>query len=416
MKKIIALCMVFFMAQTFVQAKDYAKQHLKEMRRSQKYSATANYFEEAEENVDKNSNIEIKDPKLIMPGDYKIISKSDYNAKLAKDKVKYAETLKFLLSRKVDDYNVQAYGEDFYKVYRIAERIIRANNLDFVNWRIAVVADSNFNAYSSETNCIAVHTGAIDTLTDNEDAMALVIGHEIAHSMLGHKARMQELFVKLKRAERIGGYDAYVISLRKMAYESKKMEFAADTEGAKFIARAGYDLDKAKETLAYLNTLGNAKDNFAMHPKTEDRIKSLAENRKYFMEKEWADQGRYNIYNSDVLKCQKSSKRNSLTILRGEMKTADYYYSLETPEKMYMRYGYKSYLNGEYKDAIKYFEKALKENKGNYVAYLYLSYVNECLYKLKDNDKYLEQAVKYAQFAQKLEPDNKYVKEQVQAL
>ena len=416
MKKFIVLSLICFLVQNTAQAKDYAQQYLKEMKKSQKYSATSNYFEDSVSKQAESKPEKLKDPKLVKIGNYKEISNADYKAKIAKDNAKYKEVSKFLTSRKVDDYNVQAYGEDFYKIYRIAEKIIRANKLDFINWRLVVEVDSSFNAYTSETNSIAIHTGAIDTLINNEDALALLIGHEIAHSMLGHKARKQEIFVKLDKIQRICSQEVYMINYRKFAAESRKMEFTADTEGAILAARAGYDLDKAKETLAYINTLGNANDGLSTHPKPEDRIKSLAENRKYFLEEEWAKQGKYNIYNSNVLTCQKSSSRNSLTILRGELSGPEAYYSLESPDQMYLRYGYKSYLNGEYKDAVKYLKKSIDENKGNFVAHLYASYANEYLYKQTGKDKFLKLAKEYAYSAKNLAPDNEFVKEQILAL
>ena len=88
---------------------------------------------------------------MIKLGDYKEISDAQYNAKIAKDNLEYAKINKFLITRKVDNYNTQAYGEDFYKVYRIAEKLIRANKLDFINWRIVIDTKSDFNAYSNAT-------------------------------------------------------------------------------------------------------------------------------------------------------------------------------------------------------------------------------------------------------------------------
>ena len=38
---------------------------------------------------------------------------------------------------------MQAYSEDFYKVYRVAEKIIRANGLDFINWRLTISSAIN---------------------------------------------------------------------------------------------------------------------------------------------------------------------------------------------------------------------------------------------------------------------------------
>ncbi len=416
MKKILVFCLACILFQSVVEAKDYAKLHIQEMKKSQKYSASKKYFESFAPEVEVSKNTEIKDPKLVKLGGYKIIPEAQYKAKLVKDEIAYNSVKSFLASRKVDNYNSQAYSEDFYKVYRIAERVIRANNLDFVNWRLIVASTEEFNAGSSETNCITVNAGALDTLSNNEDALALMIGHELAHSVLGHLARKEELREGIARAERVDNYWMSLYSGKKFLRESRKMELAADAEGAKLIAKAGYDVVKAKELISFLNTLGNASDRYSTHPKPEYRLKSYEDNVKYFLTEEWVKQGRYNIYNSNVMKCDKSSHRNSIVLVRDSKKAESLYYSPETPQELYLRFGYKSYLNGEFESAIKYLKEYLKIDKSNYIVYLYTSYAYEYLYKQTAKSSDIDAAREFASYAKSLAPDNKYVKEQVLAL
>ena len=124
---------------------------------------------------------------------------------------------------------------------------------------------------------------------------------------------------------------------------------------------------------------------------------------------EWTKQGKYNIYNSSVLKCQKSSDRKSIIILRDTSKPANEYNTTESVADVYKRYGYMAYLNGEFKDAVNYFKKVLNEDRNDYAVYLYISYAYEYL-----GNKDL--AKEFAQYAQNLAPDNKYVKEQIENL
>ena len=416
MKKVVILCLICFMFQSIVEAKDYTKLHIQEMKKSQKYSASKKYFESYAPDIKTNTTSEIKDPKLIKFSDFNTISDAQYKAKLANDEISYNIVKKFLSSRKVDNYNVQAYSEDFYKVYRIAERVIRANNLDFVNWRLVIDSTADFNAYSTQTNCIIVNAGALDTLSNNEDALALMIGHELAHSILGHSARKEELREGINRAERVDNYWMYLYSGKKYLRESRKMELAADAEGAKLIARAGYNLEKAKELISFLNTMGNASDRYKTHPKPEYRIKSYEDNIKYFLTEEWAKQGRYNIYNSKVIKCERSSNRHSIVLVRDSKKPESSYYKPETEEELYLRFGYKSYLNGEFEKSVKYFKDYLKLNKSSYAVYLYISYAYENLYKQSRKESDLEAAKEFAGYAKSLAPDNEYVREQVLAL
>ena len=311
---------------------------------------------------------------------------------------------------------MQAYGEDFYHIYRIAERIIRAINLDFVNWRLSIVPDIDFNAYNSQTNSVVITTRAYDTLKGNDDALAMLLGHEFAHGLLGHQAEEAKYIAKIERAKRVGSYSAYLIAKKRWMAVSRDNEFSADVEGAKLALKAGYDLTKAKETISFLNTQAYADEINQTHPSNEKRLKNFEENRKYFMESDWEKQGKYNIYNSEVLPCEKSSHRNSISINRGNLKSKNSYYHPEDAEQIYLRFGYKSYVNGEFKDAIKYFSDYLKINKGNYAVYLYTSYAYEALYKQNQNEKDLERAKEFAKYASQIRPDDKYVKEQILAL
>ena len=416
MKKFLLICLFILISQICTEAKDYAKLHIQEMKKSQKYSTSQKYFENFAPQTTTTKNSEIKDPKLIKLDGYKIISDNQYKAKLATDEISYRTVQKFLASRKIDNYNTQAYSEDFYKVYRIAERIIRANNLDFINWRLVIDSKENFNASSSETNRITINAGTLDTLSNNEDALALLIGHELAHSLLGHLARDQELYEGIARAKRVDNYWLHLYAKKKFYRESRKMELAADVEGAKLIAKAGYDLKKAKELISFLNTLGNASDRYSTHPKPEYRIKNYEDNIKYFLTEEWSKQGRYNIYSSEVLKCDKSSHRNSIVIVRNSKKPENSYYKPETEEELYLRFGYMSYLNGEFDSAVSYFKNYLKLNKTNYIAYLYTSYAYEYLYNKTKKESDINAAREFASYAKTLAPDNKHVIEQVLAL
>lgn len=415
MKKILVLCLALSFLQLTSEAKDYTKLHIKEMQKSQKYATSKTYFADYAPSAAVSNTFEIKDPKLIKLDGYKEVSDIQYKAKLLKDETEYAKISKFLLTRKVDNYNTQAYGEDFYKLYRITEKIIRANKLDYINWRIVIKAKSDFNAYS-DANCIIINTGAFDTLSNNEDALALLIGHELAHSILGHQARDAELYKKLEKAERINNYWYHLYRKKKLFSESRKMEFAADAEGAKLALKAGYDLTNAKETISFINTLGNAADSHSTHPNPKDRLASYDENRKYFMDEEWIKQGRYNIYNSSVLECIKSSDRNALTIARAEKKNGTSVYQPETAEQLYLRFGYKSYVNGEFDKAVDYFKKYLSLNKNNFAVYLYTSYAYEAMYRQAGKQSDLDAAKEFASYAKTLAPNNEYVKEQVLAL
>ena len=123
MKKIVcavALCLLF---NSSVYAKDYAKIQIREMEKAQKYNTTDRYYADYSKDCAVNS-ANIKDPKLIHLSGYTTISADKLKAKEASDNIQYAQIKSALIKKKTDNYNVQAYGEDFYKVYRVAEKII----------------------------------------------------------------------------------------------------------------------------------------------------------------------------------------------------------------------------------------------------------------------------------------------------
>lgn len=416
MKKILMLFAVVLFFNTACDAKDYAKIQLKELKKSQKYDATEKYYADYSKQDSVDLGFEIKDPKLIKLQGYEFVSPDKLKAKYAEDSLKYMQIKNGLCGKKVDNFNAQAYGEDFYNIYKVAERIIRANNLDYLNWKITVEKDVTFNAYSGETNCIVINTGAYDTFSTNEDALALLIGHEIAHSLLGHYARTAQHIRRMNRCNNEETPLAYIIAKRRYISDSKKMEYAADATGAILAARANYNLNNAKDLISFLNTFDDGSEFYDTHPNARHRLENYEEARKNFLESEWRKQGIYNMYKSNVLMPKLSSDRKSIVIPKTPGKTVNNSYKKERVSDFFTRYAYKSYLNGDFKQAEKYWGKLLDIDKNNPVAYLYFSYTEECLYKKTGNAKYLQNAKDFANYAQRLAPENKFIKEQIESL
>ncbi len=416
MKKILMLLAVCLVFNSTCDAKDYAKIQLKELKKAQKYDATDKYFADYSKKNNVELGFDIKDPKLIKLKGYEYVSPEKLKAKNAEDSLKYMQIKTSLCGKKVDNYNAQAYGEDFYKIYRVAERIIRANNLDYINWKITVLRDTSFNAYSSEMNSITINTGAFDTFSTNEDALALIIGHEIAHSVLGHNARKAQHIRRMNRCNNEETPLAYIIAKRRYISDSKKMEYAADATGAILAARANYNLNNAKDLISFLNTFDDGSEFHDTHPNAQHRLENYEDSRKYFLEDEWHKQGTYNMYKSNVIYPNLSSDRKSIVIPKTPGKTVDTSYKNERVSDMFTRYAYKAYLQGDFKMAEEYWGKLLDLDKNNPIAYLYFSYTEECLYKKTGNAKYLQNAKDFANFALRLAPDNKFIKEQINSL
>lgn len=424
MKKVIIFLSALIIAITAVEAKDYAKTQIKEMKHAQKYGTTQKIMQNKTQSFVQNTTpSNIKDPKIMKFGNYEKISKSDFDAKLKKDTPKYQEYANLLGKKHSKYYTTQADAEDFYEVYRVAERLIRANKLDYTNWRICIYKDSDSpNAYSAGANHVAISTSLLDSFKNNEDALAFVIGHEMGHALLGHRQRKAQLIDKMERQRKLAlagnslSLAAYSGMKRKFLIDSKNMEYAADVEGAKLVLHAGYNLNDAADILTFFSTYDIDKDYRSDHPSSAKRIENFKENVKYFPEG-WKDMGEYNIYNTDVLPVQLSSDRKSIVISASQNKLhPEQYYSPETMDEVYARFGYMYYVNGQFEKSLEYFSQLFKLNQTNAPAYLYASYASEYLYEKTGNEKYLKSAKEYIKNAHNLEPQNKYIKEQFEAL
>lgn len=86
--------------------------------------------------------------------------------------------------------------EDFYVVYRITERLARANGLDKMPWRVVVLEEYDMNAFATDQNLIAIFSGLLDQVEGDPSAIACVIAHEMSH----HTERHIALSVSQKKA------------------------------------------------------------------------------------------------------------------------------------------------------------------------------------------------------------------------
>ncbi|MCQ2957577.1 MAG: M48 family metallopeptidase [Candidatus Gastranaerophilales bacterium] len=423
MKKIFALFILLsvFSIVSDVSAKDYTKINTRAIKKTQKFTQTRIYTESMDKISTQNTSVvkNIKDPKLLKVADYEVLTQAQIDEKLKSDKEFYKKYINDFKKVRSDNRNKRAYARDYTKLYKTVDRLARANNLAYMNFRVVFISDyETFNAYSADNNCIAVYSALYDTLADNDDALAFVIAHEMGHLMLGHLQRMNEMNKRTYEIARINTGATYRLKRLADLKEFRGMEFAADLEAAKLLLRAGYDLDKAAEAISFMNAMydSHQAEYRSTHPLGKKRVENIAQNRKYFVEEQWKEIGLYNWYKSEPLTARVSSDRASLIFGRdGNLSNQDYFRP-ETLEQIYTRYAYKSYLYGEYKEALKYLDKLISINPDNFAPYLYASYANEYLYKETGNQHYLELSKTYANSAKRLAPNNKYVIEQAECL
>ncbi|MEM9088393.1 MAG: M48 family metalloprotease [Cyanobacteria bacterium P01_F01_bin.53] len=102
-------------------------------------------------------------------------------------------------------------GEDYYAIYRMVERIARANELDEQPWRIRVSTQDVFNAYASDLNMLTFEGGLFEQLSGDTAAIACVVGHEMAHHTKGHIPEHVEV-------------EAQLVELQEQALEDARAE------------------------------------------------------------------------------------------------------------------------------------------------------------------------------------------------
>jgi predicted Zn-dependent protease len=174
----------------------------------------------------------------------------------------------FLSSNKVLATNT---NRDAEMVRRVGQRITKAveqhyasigksEDLTGFKWEYNLVDDKTVNAWCMPGGKIVVYTGILP-ITQNEAALAAVMGHEVSHALLQHgnqrmsQGLLQQLggvalsvAVANKPAETqnlfLGAYGAGT-QLGILLPFSRKHELQADQYGLIFTARAGYNPQEA---------------------------------------------------------------------------------------------------------------------------------------------------------------------------
>ena len=163
-------------------------------------------------------------------------------------------------------------GPDLEMVKRVASRLATATGkagADF-DWQVSLIRSSQANAFCLPGGKIVVYTGILP-ITQNEPALATVLGHEMAHATSRHGSQ-RVLEQNLAQTALTG----VAMSLSDMDYDkqravmgalgagtqfgvlmpfSRKHESEADEIGLLYMARAGYD---PRESIRFWQRMENA--------------------------------------------------------------------------------------------------------------------------------------------------------------
>lgn len=358
-------------------------------------------------------NLILKDPKLISLQKTKSVDLKLFEQKQLKDNEEYKKCKKGI---KVEYYNL----------YVILDRILRANNLQSQNWRLALKTSlKDINASAGSANLIVANTSLYDSLYPDESALAFIISHELAHLILKHNQISYENqceIVTLKRRVRALRRQTQSFACTVMAmklssriddlYEQQReLEYNADSEAVTLMLRAGYDIEQVFSALNLLSSLPNIYTDRSTHPSIENRISNVQEDMELLDKNALINEGKYNLYHSKVSSIKKSSDKRTVVLYNKKNSNKIVYVPL-TKETKLLNKAYLYYLDKNIPMAKQYFERAYVVNSNNYITPLYLSYISEYNFYNSGDKKDLKDAKFYSKKAYKLNQNDKFVNKQ----
>ncbi|MCU0323862.1 MAG: M48 family metallopeptidase [Spirosomaceae bacterium] len=207
----------------------------------------------------------------------------------------------------LDSNKVVSNGKDAEMIRRVGNRIKTAvenyliqNNysqvIDGYQWQFELVQSKDLNAWCMPGGKVVFYTGILP-ICQNEEGVAVVMGHEIAHAIASHGAeRMSQAYVAqgITTAAAVGGMIAtkneqngqiigqVVGAITTGAYvlpNSRKQESEADKLGLIFMAMAGYNPQNSVEFWQRMAKAGQGGQKppqwLSTHPSDETRISNL---------------------------------------------------------------------------------------------------------------------------------------------
>ncbi|MBR5394650.1 MAG: M48 family metallopeptidase [Bacteroidaceae bacterium] len=172
-----------------------------------------------------------------------------------------------------------------------------ANELQNLQWEFNLVANNQVNAFCMPGGKIVVYEGMLP-VTQDEASLAIVLGHEIAHTIAKHSAEQLSKQMRQQYAAQIGGTlvtqvaqakgvssntAGLVDMLAQIGFNFANLKYSRDNEteadhlGLIFAAMAGYDPQVAIPFWQRMSQLGgNTKSELLSdHPSDEKRIAEL---------------------------------------------------------------------------------------------------------------------------------------------
>jgi len=211
----------------------------------------------------------------------------------------FAAYNQFLTSHEVSkDASKQAMVERVgQRIASAAQRYFEANGMkDYLKdykWEYRLVKDDQVNAFCMPGGKIVVYTGILP-ITQTEEGLAVVLGHEVSHALLNHGAER----MSMGTIQQIGQVGVALATANKTPKQqqmwmtayglgsqigimlpfSRRDENEADETGLRLMAIAGYNPDAGAELWKRMKAKGGQAppEMLSTHPSNDTRIQKLA--------------------------------------------------------------------------------------------------------------------------------------------
>jgi predicted Zn-dependent protease len=211
----------------------------------------------------------------------------------------YDSVVKVSATLSQNDERAQMVTRAGTKIQQAVEMYLQQNNMSKeiknFKWEYNTINENIVNAWCMPGGKVVVYTGLLP-VTQNEAALAVVMGHEIAHAIARHgNERMstgllmsfgglvlEEALKEKKQETQLLFLGLYMVG-SKLAIElpnSRMQESEADKLGLIFMSMAGYNPDEAVpfwQRMAAENKGNKLPQFLSTHPSDETRIKKLTE-------------------------------------------------------------------------------------------------------------------------------------------
>ena len=181
--------------------------------------------------------------------------------------------------------------KDATRIKNIGARIAKVANRNDFQWEFNLVEDEAINAFCLPGRKVVVYTGILQ-MAKNDDQLATVISHEIAHALARHGAERMSSSMVQQGLQVVGNIALGVTApqyqnlfnqtygvgtqLGVMLPYGRMQESEADEIGIYLMSQAGYNVNEA---LKFWENMSEGKkegsDFFSTHPSSTNRISDI---------------------------------------------------------------------------------------------------------------------------------------------